>query len=395
MEVNKVKLVLMGPDKDVLDKQQAMLFDLVELNINVICTKTIVDNISQYIHEANNIVVVNLTTNALHELNFLEGLGDKQSSMIIIGDQSDVAVLKQAIRAGVKDFIDEKDYQDKLVPVFMNLTKNIKNNQNSKQVRRLNAFINVFINAKGGSGTSFIASNMAYILSKEAQLNVALIDLDLQFGSIGNNFDRTPKYSLIQAVNAIEELDSNSLDAYLSKYNENLSLLLPLLSEITLPGELNVAKLKKLLALLKVNFNQIVIDLPRLIDPVSSMVMDQADQVVVVLQQSLIQFRDGRRMIDILNKDLNIPLNKIAIVINRYDPQHSLRVSDLSNFVNHDKIYTVSNDFERAVAASNLGVPLFESSVDSPIAEELKTLAGSLGLVELKKKKKNFFSFLS
>jgi pilus assembly protein CpaE len=352
MEVNKVKLVLMGPDKDVLDKQQAMLFDLVELNINVICTKTIVDNISQYIHEPNNIVVVNLTTNALHELNFLEGLGDKQSSMIIIGDQSDVALLKQAIRAGVKDFIDEKDYQDKLVPVFINLTKNIKNNHNSKQVRRLNAFINVFINAKGGSGTSFIASNMAYILSKEAQLNVALIDLDLQFGSIGNNFDRTPKYSLIQAVNAIEELDSNSLDAYLSKYNENLSLLLPSLSEITLPGELNVAKLKKLLALLKVNFNQIVIDLPRLIDPVSSMAMDQADQVIVVLQQSLIQFRDGRRMIDILNKDLNIPLNKIAIVINRYDPQHSLRVNDLSNFVNHDKIYTVSNDFERAVAVS-------------------------------------------
>jgi Flp pilus assembly CpaE family ATPase len=74
--------------------------------------------------------------------------------MIIIGDQSDVAVLTQAIRAGVKDFIDEKDYQDKLVPVFINLTKNIKNNHNSKQVRRLNAFINVFINAKGGSGTS-------------------------------------------------------------------------------------------------------------------------------------------------------------------------------------------------------------------------------------------------
>ena len=51
--------------------------------------------------------------------------------------------------------------------------------------------LNAVINAKGGSGASFIASNVAYILSKETDSKVALVDLDLQFGSVGLNFDKS------------------------------------------------------------------------------------------------------------------------------------------------------------------------------------------------------------
>ena len=70
------------------------------------------------------------------------------------------------------------------------------------------------------------------MLSKEAQLKVALVDLDLQFGSIGLNFDKVPKYTPTEAVNSIDDLDVISLEAYLLKYNENLNLLLPSPSEI-------------------------------------------------------------------------------------------------------------------------------------------------------------------
>jgi len=386
MTENKINLVLVGADELALKKQLSILSYSGDIKSKVICSNTFIDSIGKQIQDENSIVIVNLTANGLRELQVLNDIDGKKAAIVIIGDQNNVELLSQAIRAGVKDFIDCKNYADKLDAVFCNIKKNIAHVYNGN-TKRLNAIIN----AKGGSGASFIASNVAYALSKDAGLKVALVDLDFQFGSIGLNFDKTPKYTITEALNAVEDLDSISLEAYMSKYNENLSLLLPSPSDILLPGEINVVNLKRMLELLRFSYSQMVVDLPRLIDPVSSMIMEQADQITLVIQQSLVQFRDGRRLIQILNKDLDIPLDRISIVVNRYDPKHSLRIDDLKNMVNHDKVYIVANDFERVANASNLGIPLCESSAHSKIARDLKGLAKQLGKVEFEDERKPLF----
>jgi pilus assembly protein CpaE len=391
---NKINLVLIGTDELAIKKQLSILAYSGNINNKVICCKAIIDSINKHAQDENSIVIINLSENGVKELQALNDVVGKKASIIIIGDQKNVELLSLAIRAGVKDFIDYKHYEEKLDGVFCNIKKNFTHIDNNN-TKRLNAVIN----AKGGSGASFIASNVAYILSKETDSKVALVDLDLQFGSVGLNFDRAPKYTIMEALDAIEDLDSVSLEAYMSKYNENLSLLLPSPSDILLPGELNVSNLKGILELLQINYSQIVIDLPRLIDPVSSMIMEQADHITLVIQQSLAQFRDGRRLIQILNKDLDIPLDRISIVANRYDPKNSLRIDDLKNLVNHDKVYMIANDFERVATASNLGVPLYESSANSKIAHDLKELAKNLGKIEFEGERKHllsrFMTFLS
>lgn len=388
MAENKINLVLIGMDELILKKQLAVLSCSADINSKIVCSDAIIDAMRKHTQDEHCIVIINLSANGLQELQFLDEFDGKKSPVIIIGDKGNVDLLSRAIRAGVKDFIDDKAYEDQLDSVFYRIKENIAHTTSGNNVKCLN----VFINAKGGSGASFIASNVAYILAKEASLKVALVDLDMQFGSIGLNFDRVPKYTLTEALAAIDELDSISLEAYMIKYNEKLSLLLPSANEILLPGEVNIPHLKKLLELLQVNYSQIVVDLPRLIDPVSSLIMERSDQIILVLQQSLVEFRDARRLIQILNKDLEIPLEKISLVLNRYDPNHSLRITDLNSMVNHNKVYTITNDFERVVSCSNLGVPLCEYSAKSKIAQDLKELAKNLGKVEFEVLKKKWFS---
>ena len=388
MAENKINLVLIGMDELILKKQLAVLSCSADINSKIVYSDAIIDAMSKHTQDEHCIVIINLSANGLQELQFLDEFDGKKSPVIIIGDKGNVDLLSRAIRAGVKDFIDDKAYEDQLDSVFYRIKENIAHTTSGNNVKCLN----VFINAKGGSGASFIASNVAYILAKEASLKVALVDLDMQFGSIGLNFDRVPKYTLTEALAAIDELDSISLEAYMTKYNEKLSLLMPSANEILLPGEVNIPQLKKLLELLQVNYSQIVVDLPRLIDPVSSLIMERSDQIILVLQQSLVEFRDGRRLIQILNKDLEIPLEKISLVLNRYDPNHSLRIKDLQSMVNHNKVYTITNDFELVVSCSNLGVPLCEYSAKSKIAQDLKELAKNLGQVEFEVSKKKWFS---
>jgi pilus assembly protein CpaE len=388
MAETKINVILIGDNLQSLAKQQAILLSLADCNCKIICSKTIIDAISKQTQVEQSIVIINLTANGSQELQFLNELNGKKAAIIIIGDHDNVGLLGLAIRAGVKDFIDAKNYEDQLNTVICNVKKSITHQYGNNNVKRLNAIIN----AKGGSGASFIASNIAYVLSKDTHLKVALLDLDVQFGSIGLNFDKTPKYTLTEALAVIDDLDALSLEAYMVKYSYTLSLLMPSPTEILLPGEVNVSHLRKMLDLLKTQYSQIVIDLPRLIDPVSSMVMEQADQITLVLQQSLAQFRDGRRLIQILNKDLDMPLEKITIVVNRYDPKNSLRIEDLKNIVHHDQVYTITNDYERVASASNLGVPLCESLPHSKIAQELKELAKNLGQLEFETPKKKSFN---
>jgi pilus assembly protein CpaE len=390
MVESKIDLVLIGNNEATLEKQEAILSYLVDSKKKVICSKTIIDSFSKHTQDENSIVIINLTSHGLEELQFLNEIEGKKAAIIIVGDHKNVDLLSLAIRSGVKDFIDYQDYENKLDGVVCKIKKNITNISKNINVKRLN----VIINAKGGSGASFIASNVAYVLSKYTRSKVALVDLDLQFGSTGLNFDRVPKYTLTEALDTIEDLDSISLEAYMLKYNENLSLLLPSPSEILLPGEINVSNLKKLLDVLKINYSQIVVDLPRIIDPLSSMIMEQADQISLVVQQNLAQFRDGRRLIQILNKDLDIPLDRISIVVNRYDPKNSLRLEDLKKIVSHDMVYIIANDFERVTSATNLGVPLCESSANSKIALDLRNLAKNLGKIEFDGERKSLLGRL-
>lgn len=390
MAENKLNLILVGNDEPMLEKQLSILSYDVDIKTKMVCTNSIIDSISRYMLDKNTIIVLNLTSNGLKELQVLNDIAGRKAAIIIVGDQKNIDLLSLAIRAGVKEFIDAKDYAGKLDGAFISVKASLTDVHSSTYNGRINAVIN----SKGGSGASFIASNVAYILSKGTGLKVALVDLDFQFGSIGLNFDKIPKYTIAEAINAVEDLDPISLEAYMAKYNENLSLLLSSPSEILLPGEINISRLKILLELLKINYSQIVVDLPRLIDPVSSMIMEHADQITVVVQQSLAQYRDGRRLINILNKDLDVPLERISIVINRFDPKNSLRIEDLKHIVNHDMVYTIANDYERVASASNMGVPLYESAPDSQIAYDLKELAKNIGKVEFEDVRRSWFSRL-
>jgi len=351
--------------------------------INAINIKTVesANGIAKLVNE-NILLIVNLSENDSKELIRLADIDHKKASIIIIADKQDANLLSLAISANISAFLDTGHDQDELVTT-------VEKTFFKRSSAQKKPTFNVLINAKGGAGASFISSNIAYILSKFKHSKVALADLDLQFGSIGLNFNiNTPKYTIMDALNEVDHLDKVSLAGYMEKYNDSLGLLLPSTQDIVIPGEVTPQSLDSLLELLQDNYNHLIIDLPRLIDPLSISVMEKADNIVIVLQQNLAQFRDGRRLIHILNKDLEIDLDRIVIIINRYDKNNSLKKEDMVKIVNHDRVYTITNDYDLVATTSNLGLPLYEHSEKSKIAKDLKGVAFALGNIKETKKKK-------
>ena len=372
MENNSVTIDIFGLDNAAIQNQRTIIESLNNSKINCYRNNDYIDHPEQ-LSVKSDVIIINLSTQGIDELRCIENSTHTNQNIIIIGDKRNNQLLSLAISARVSEFIDKDNYQENLPPIVTKLLHKVSSENHSNKSKLI-----VVMNAKGGSGASIIASNIAYSLSQQKNANTALIDLDLQFGSIGLNFDCAPKYTVDKVLNNINNTDYMELEAHMVSYANSLKLLLPPQEEIILNDEINPASIKSLLYLMQRNYSEVIIDLPRLIDPLSINVLEQADHIVIAVQQSLAHYRDGRRLVNILNKDLDVGLEKISVIINRYDKKNSLSRADMINIVNHQHVFMIANDFKNVTMSSNLGNPITRSKPKSKVAKDIHSIASYL-----------------
>lgn len=376
MKNKSITVEIFGIDNSIIQQQKSIIENLDDATINCHTDNDYIEN-SDRLHSNSDLIIVNLSNQGHEELKSIEHAFHSHGNIIAIGDKKDVKLLSLAISAGVSEFIDKTDYQSNLLTIVKKLLHKSSNERQAKKGQTI-----AVINAKGGSGASFIASNIAFLKSQKPNANTALIDLDLQFGTIGLNFDITPRYTIDKVLENISGIDYLELEAHMATYEKTLKLLLPPQDEIILNEEISPASIKSMLNLTQRNYTEVIIDLPRLIDQITINVLEQADHILVVVQQSLAHFRDGKRLVNILNKDLDIALDRISVIINRYDSKSSLSRSDLANAVNHQHILTVSNDFKNVSLAGNLGSPFCRTKPKSKVTKDLKSISSFLEIKE-------------
>jgi pilus assembly protein CpaE len=233
------------------------------------------------------------------------------------------------------------------------------------------------------------------MLAAKQELRTVLLDLDLQFGSQGLNFDLHPQQGLAEALDAIDTLDEIALTGYMAKHASGLHVLGSLPNQLLLPGEISEKRLGQLLDLSMHAYEHVVADLPRLIDPVLHLVLERATRVLIVLQQNLANLRDGQRLVRILADELGVPRDRLRVVINRYDARNSIGVQDVVKALQHDSVITVPNDFKHFSAATNLGVPMAEYAPNIQATRALHKLAMAIAPNTGSEKKGFFHQFIS
>jgi pilus assembly protein CpaE len=79
--------------------------------------------------------------------------------------------------------------------------------------------------AKGGTGASSIAHNIAFSIARDLDIQTIVVDMDLGFGTAGLDFNQDPTQGIAEAVFAPDRIDQNLVDRLLSKCGEKLSIL--------------------------------------------------------------------------------------------------------------------------------------------------------------------------
>lgn len=295
---------------------------------------------------------------------------DVRPPAIVIGDTQDGEVMRLAMRAGARDFLSDGVPEAELAAAVHAILSEAKTRRSGET-----ATISAFINAKGGSGSTFVASNVAHLLSVEGGHSVCLIDLDLQFPSAGLALDLKSEHNLLQVLENAHSLDAGALAGYAVRHASGLALLSPPPEQILLPGEVQPEQVRELLSQAANFYDHLVIDLPRQIDSINAGVMEVADTTVIVLQQTVAHIRDAKRMLRIMRSDLDVPPERIRILVNRYNKKNRLDLTDIRRTLEVDHIDTLANDFENADSATNLGHPMYEHARRSPLTGDLLSFA--------------------
>ncbi|RLA51553.1 MAG: pilus assembly protein CpaF [Gammaproteobacteria bacterium] len=293
---------------------------------------------------------------------------------LVVGPEDNVNLFRMAMRAGARDFFTLPVSEVDIAAALERLAGELYAAGTKKA-----ADLTVIINAKGGSGASVVAANVAYIKSLDKDRRTVLVDMDLQFGAVPVYLDLTPNNGLLRALHEIDKMDGLAIEGLMLKHSSGLRVLATSADELVMSHAVPESRVAALFELLGSSYDEIVVDMPRQFDDITSVVVSRADRVVVMMEQSLAHLRDAKRLLMILQRVLGVDGDLITIIVNRYEKKGGLELKDIQKALGHDDVISLPGDFRRVNESINLGVPLYETAKNAPITKGLRSLSRLLG----------------
>jgi pilus assembly protein CpaE len=125
--------------------------------------------------------------------------------------------------------------------------------------------------------------------------------------------------------------------------------------------------------------DHLIVDLPRRVDGVLATVVQRAQQVVVVLQQSVTALRDATRLLQWLRTEGGVARDQLCVVVNRHDKAASISVPDIQKALNCNEPVLVPNDFKLVSECINSGTALLDHARGAAITKAVMALETRLG----------------
>lgn len=316
------------------------------------------------------------------ELAGLAQVCEPTTKVVVIGQVNDVILYRELIRAGVSEYL--------VAPVnelqVIELIASLYSDPEAEPVGRVTAFIG----SKGGVGSSTIAHNIGWYISKNLAIDTVITDLDMAFGTAGLNFNNNGMQGIAEALKEPDRIDTVLIDRLLTKCTDKLSLLLA-------PGtiernvEINENSLETVLDVVRKNVPHVVVDVPNIWAPWSKHTLAQADDVVIVATPELASLRNTKNLIDHLKKarkndgDPILVLNQVGM-----PKRPEVPVAEFAKAVGVTPTVVINHDANLFGTANSNGQMVFEVSDKADGAQNLIALAHKLtGRQETAASKKN------
>lgn len=275
--------------------------------------------------------------------------------------------LINSMRAGVREVLPSPSTDDTLLAAIKRVAA-----KREGSVTRQVGKIFVFMPCKGGSGATFIATNLGWLLAQTR--NVLLIDLNLQLGdALSFVHDGKPASTIADVARDIDRLDASFLEASTVKITSTYRLLAAP-EDPAQAMEVKPEHIDAILTLAVSQYDIVLLDMSRTLDTIAVKALDKAHRIFPVLQAGVPYLRNATKLLATFSS-LGYPASKSELILNRFDKSGEIGLDDVRRAVRNVSVHTIANSFKQVNASINHGDPLVEAARSSAVARSLADFA--------------------
>jgi Flp pilus assembly CpaE family ATPase len=245
---------------------------------------------------------------------------------------------------------------------------------------RTSAPIVAFFSAKGGSGVTTLTVNTAAVLAQKHPRQVLLVDLSAPFGHAALFSDLVATGSIASAAKGSAGDFENLLRGHIVYHRSGMGVLPGTLrpEEVDLmTGDLTGRVLDVVISWQRV----IVVDLGTSLGEAALAVIERAECLVIVVPPEIAAMTDARRALAVFRDIMNLPDNRIELVLNQRVPHPPLDRAAVESILGRKMSVAIGFDDSRPEDATLAGGLVLQRDPSSLGSIELaRVISASLKL---------------
>ena len=304
------------------------------------------------------------------EATVVQALQTLPNVQIVLVDATGASnTLRRAMQLGVRECLNVPFSPDDVRGVVERSAQRLGNSPNGSAGTNC---LYSFLPACGGVGASILAAQTALHLPTDASHRSLLIDADLDAGMIHFLLKVQNPYSLIEALERVDQLDEH-LWPQLVATREHLDIMQT--SDFGGDYHPDLRRLQQLLAFARRQYSSIVVDLPAAINRLTTEIMQQSKAVFLVTTPELASLQMARRRWRAL-QELQLG-HHVRLLVTRVEKKQksAILMEQIPSVVGLPVHATFDNDYDDVQKGIITGGKL---PAARPLGRQIANLAGSL-----------------
>ncbi len=278
---------------------------------------------------------------------------------------------KRLVRTGTAEWIAWQDHRHEFGELLARL--------DAANASDRTAAVLSFLPSKGGVGNTTLVTEVATYLAnrrKRTSARVAILDLNLQGGTVADTLDIEPRFAITEIVDRPERLDEQLVDIFTSRHSKNLDVFASPLSRL-LPHVIKPDIIFAFIDTVASRYDAILFDLPAQWLSWTDDLLRGSDAVIVSGGERVPALRKLGAVLNHIDA-LGISDTKVATVVNRVDADLLGRISRrnlVERALPKRRTFYVREDRSNLGNASDVGRPLLDLVPNSRVSRDIKRLA--------------------
>lgn len=333
-----------------------------------------------------NIILLALEDPPMRGLSTAESLVQHapDTPLLVYSSSPSPMLMRQAMRAGARDFLEKPLHVRELRTAVHSVLASEEQRQLARwaeqSVAQARGTVITVAGAKGGTGKTTIAANLAVAIRQVTGQEVAIVDGDAQFGDVAVMMTLDVRRSVADLAREETEINRLTIQPYLARHDSGV-MALTAASEPDDWRALQANHVIDIAQALAETHEWVVMDTPGTMNEVVAASLNEAAIVLLVSSLDVSSIKDTKTALRILESWAVSP-ERVRLIVNDITRAAAVTPEDVERATGKEITSLIAHDAQVGLSVQT-GIPIVQSNPRSRFAREILSLSEAIaGLTE-------------